>query len=92
PQAIDVVRRAAAIAVGVNELQHVSDFRACDDVAVMMRIVQARGGIAGYFGLGTTMDGPHHNPRFDLDEDSLVVGLSVFLNILIELGNIPRAQ
>lgn len=42
-----------------------------DDATVMMRRVQAHGGIATYMGIGTDVTFPLHNERFDFDESAL---------------------
>ena len=49
---------------GVTEISGIHEFKASDDVAAMMAAVQARGGKAVYFGLGTELKAVHHNPVF----------------------------
>jgi aminobenzoyl-glutamate utilization protein A len=47
--------------------------------------VQKQGGIAGYVGIGTDHPGGHHTATFDIDEDSLLIGVEVLSDSLIRL-------
>ena len=42
-----------------------------DDASLFMADVQARGGLAAYVMVGADNPAPHHNPAFDIDEESL---------------------
>lgn len=84
PEAAKIVRRAAQASAVVTRIRDACDFKACDDVAVMMRSVQEHGGMAAYFGLGSPLADGHHTPDFDFDEACLPVGLEVFVNAVVE--------
>lgn len=45
--------------------------RASDDASLMMRAVQAAGGLAAYLLVGSGDFGPHHSPTFDMEEAAL---------------------
>jgi aminobenzoyl-glutamate utilization protein A len=53
------------------------EFGASEDATLLMRRVQERGGLAGYFVLGTDLTSPHHTPEFDFDEGVLWQGVAL---------------
>jgi aminobenzoyl-glutamate utilization protein A len=52
-------------------------FGASEDATLLMRRVQERGALAGYFVLGTDVTSPHHTPQFDFDEAVLAGGMAL---------------
>jgi aminobenzoyl-glutamate utilization protein A len=52
-----------------------------EDATFMMRRVQARGGVAGFFILGSDIPAVHHATDFDIDERSLDHGVRLFERI-----------
>lgn len=50
-----------------------------------MSRVQAHGGKAAYMCIGCDIAAPHHNARFDIDENSLMTGLKLYVSVLWEL-------
>jgi aminobenzoyl-glutamate utilization protein A len=70
----------------VNAVRPIEDFKASDDVAAMMDVVQTAGGKAVYFGLGTPLTEVHHNPLFDFDERVLPIGIDIFVKAVHRLG------
>jgi aminobenzoyl-glutamate utilization protein A len=84
----ELIGEAARTVRGVDDVQIVRDFKASDDVAAMMAAVQAQGGKAVYFGLGTELKNVHHSPDFDFDERVLPLGVDVFLAALKRIGSI----
>jgi len=48
--------------------------------------VQERGGVAGYVVVGTDHPGAHHSATFDVDEDSLPVGVAVLTGAVERLS------
>jgi aminobenzoyl-glutamate utilization protein A len=79
PEMLELIAAAARTVNGVQSIRGMEDFKASDDVAIMMATVQANGGKAVYFGLGTPLDAVHHNPRFDFDERILPIGVALFV-------------
>lgn len=53
---------------GVCRVEPTAYFGACEDVSVMMRHVQQRGGKAAELMFGTPIAASHHNGAFDIDE------------------------
>ncbi|TDC49989.1 amidohydrolase [Jiangella ureilytica] len=86
PELAAVVARVAARVDGVTVVRDAADFKGSDDMSSFMNAVQAAGGQAVYFGLGSRLGDVHHAPFFDVDDDALVIGRDVFLGCLRELG------
>ncbi|HEY1945182.1 MAG TPA: amidohydrolase [Roseiarcus sp.] len=53
-------------------MQH--EFGASEDATLMLRAVADRGGLGGYFVLGSDLASGHHTANFDFDEDVLSSG------------------
>ena len=83
---VDMICEAAPGVEGVAEVRRIDDFKASDDVALMMDFVQKTGGKAVYFGLGSSLVHPHHNPHFDFDEQAMPIGIEIFSRALKRLG------
>ncbi len=77
PALVDWIVRHALEAAGIRRVEPTAYFGACEDVAVMMRRVQAHGGKAAELMYGTPIAADHHNGRFDIDE--AVIPLSAHL-------------
>jgi len=86
----DAVRAAvAAVAGGVDGVDSVLDrapLGGSEDATVLMRRVQERGGTAGYVCVGTDHPGAHHSASFDVDEDSLPIGVAVLTGAIERLA------
>lgn len=81
-----VVARVAGGVDGVIAVRETADFKGSDDMSSFMNVVQRAGGQAVYFGLGSALGDVHHAPRFDIDDDALLIGRDIFLGCLRELG------
>jgi aminobenzoyl-glutamate utilization protein A len=86
PEMVEVIASAARRVRGVTQVKDVYDFKASDDVAAMMAVVQSKGGHAVYFGLGTDLKAVHHSPYFDFDERALPIGVEIFVEALKQVG------
>jgi aminobenzoyl-glutamate utilization protein A len=53
-----------------------------EDATFLMQSVQDHGGLACYVGIGTDHPGGHHTATFDVDEDSLTVGVDVLVGAI----------
>lgn len=60
----------ATAEIGGNSVIH-GDFNASDDASLLMRHVQAAGGLGAYAVVGASNPAPHHSGRFDIDEASI---------------------
>ncbi len=61
------------------------DFGASEDVTFIMQRVQNHGGKSHYMMIGTELAAPHHNPKFDINEESLIKGVKILLLTVKEL-------
>jgi aminobenzoyl-glutamate utilization protein A len=48
-----------------------------DDAHLMIREVQKAGGTGTYIMVGSTSPAPHHHPRFDVDEDAMLIAVEL---------------
>lgn len=53
-----------------------------EDVTLMVRRVQQRGGLASYFIVGSALPGGHHQSLFDFDEEAMVQAVSIFTSAI----------
>ncbi|GAB3679564.1 M20 family metallo-hydrolase [Salinarchaeum chitinilyticum] len=53
------------------------DLGGSEDATYLMREVQDNGGLAAYVGVGTDHPGGHHTATFDVDENSIEIGVDV---------------
>jgi amidohydrolase len=77
PQVVAVVREAAEEVLGPENVSSGERTMGSEDAAYFLRQVPGC-----YFFLGSSnpergIDAPHHNPRFDIDEDALPLGVAV---------------
>ena len=77
PEVAKMVRKAAEIVLGSDRVTSGERTMGSEDAAVFLQEVPGC-----YFFLGAAnaergLDAPHHNPRFDFDEDALVLGVAI---------------
>jgi len=78
----EVVRAAAEAVVGPENVSSGERTMGSEDAAFFIQEVPGC-----YFFLGSAnaergLDAPHHNPRFDFDEDALPLGVTIFMHAL----------
>ncbi|MGM0590693.1 MAG: amidohydrolase [Halobacteriota archaeon] len=81
-----VVADAAAETPGVDSILERDALGGSEDATFLMRAVQENGGLAAYVGVGTDHPGGHHTPTFDVDEESIRIGIDVLSGAIVELG------
>ena len=74
---VDAVAAVAPDVDGVDSVLERADLGGSEDATFLMREVQKNGGLAAYVGVGTDHPGGHHTARFDVDEESLGIGVGV---------------
>lgn len=57
-------------------------FGASEDITYMLEEVEKSGGKGMYFIFPTRITAPHHNPNFDFNEESLIIGHDVYVKML----------
>jgi aminobenzoyl-glutamate utilization protein A len=75
PTVADIVGAVASGVDGVDSVLPSGDLGGSEDATFLMRHVQERGGKAAYVVVGTDHPTGHHTPRFDVDEDSIRIGI-----------------
>ncbi|PSQ05957.1 amidohydrolase [Halobacteriales archaeon QS_4_69_31] len=83
---VDVVEAIAGETAGVDSVVRRDDLGGSEDATYLMRRVQEGGGHAGYVCVGTDHPGGHHTATFDVDEESLAIGVGVLTGTLRELA------
>ncbi|WP_394742789.1 amidohydrolase [Natronococcus roseus] len=58
---------------------------ASEDFTHLLQAVKANGGAGTFVGIGTDHPSGHHTPTFDVDEDSLSIGVAVLSSAALEL-------
>ncbi|MDQ2049475.1 amidohydrolase [Natronolimnohabitans sp. A-GB9] len=89
PALRDLVGDVARDVDGVDRVVPTTEFGVSEDVTYLMQRVQDGGGLASYLLVGTDHPTNHHTPTFDIDEDSLEIGVSVLAETAVELSRRP---
>jgi aminobenzoyl-glutamate utilization protein A len=84
---VDVVAEVASGVEGVTAVQRRGDLGGSEDATYLMQYVQDRGGHAAYIGIGTDHPGGHHTSTFDVDEDSLEIGVDTLAGAVLALSD-----
>ncbi|MFD1511940.1 amidohydrolase [Halomarina rubra] len=83
---VDVVESVAGGVEGVDSVLRTDALGGSEDATYLMQRVQDNGGKACYVGIGTDHPGGHHTATFDVDEDSLPIGVSVLSESILRLA------
>jgi aminobenzoyl-glutamate utilization protein A len=81
-----VVGRVARSTPGVTSTLDTDTLGGSEDATYLMRRVQDRGGLATYVGVGTDHPGGHHTPTFDVDEETIRIGVDVLSDSIAAIG------
>jgi aminobenzoyl-glutamate utilization protein A len=57
-----------------------------EDATYLMRRVQDNGGLAAYVCIGTDHPGGHHTPTFDVDEETIRIGVETLAGSVLRLA------
>jgi aminobenzoyl-glutamate utilization protein A len=74
---VAVVHDVATETAGVDSPVRRGELGGSEDATYLMQYVQNRGGHAAYVGIGTDHPGGHHTATFDVDEDSIPIGVEL---------------
>lgn len=69
----------------VEHVQRSMNFNGSDDATVLIKKVQSHGGKAAYFVIGSDLKAGHHQAEFDIDEEQLFTGYTLFTRLLKRL-------
>ncbi len=81
-----IVTTVAENVDGVTSTLEYDDLGGSEDATYLMNRVQELGGLASYVGVGTDHPGGHHTGTFDVDEESLGIGIEVLTESLLEIA------
>ncbi|RQH01720.1 amidohydrolase [Natrarchaeobius oligotrophus] len=84
PALRDLVGAVARGTTGVDDVIETAEFGGSEDVTYLMERVNESGGLAAYLLVGTDHPTNHHTPTFDVDEESLEIGVSVLSDAVLE--------
>jgi len=85
-EVVDAVAGVAGDHAAVDSVVRRDELGGSEDASYLMRRVQERGGVAGYVCIGTDHPGGHHTATFDVDEDSLPIGVDVLAGAVLSLA------
>ncbi|WP_134670860.1 amidohydrolase [Halorussus marinus] len=83
---VDVVGDVAGTTDGVDTVVDRDELGGSEDATYLMRTVQQNGGRAAYVGVGTDHPGGHHTATFDVDEESIPIGIDVLAGAVREIA------
>jgi aminobenzoyl-glutamate utilization protein A len=85
-QLVDVVSAVARTRPGVESVIERDSLGGSEDATYLMQEVQKNGGYASYVGIGTDHPGGHHTATFDVDEESIGIGIDVVSRAIEEIA------
>ncbi len=87
-QLVTTVADAAQSTDAVTTVTDREDFGASEDASYLIKRVQSDGGQATYLGIGASNPSGHHTSRFDIDEESLEIGVNIVVNTIKRLSDV----
>ena len=82
---VDAVATAAGRVSAVGDVRRRGTIGGSEDATYLMRAVQEADGDATYVGIGTDHPGGHHTATFDVDEESLMIGVETITRSILAL-------
>lgn len=82
---VEILGRAGDAVEGIDVRREPMNFGGSEDATILARRVQAHGGKAAFFVIGSNHPTGHHTARFDICESDLVKGLAVWSNAVKEI-------
>lgn len=82
---IDIVNSIGDDIDTVSSVVRRDDLGASEDVTYLMKSVQENGGQATFIGIGASNPTGHHTSTFDIDEESLPIGISVLSKTALKI-------
>ncbi|QLG27489.1 amidohydrolase [Halorarum halophilum] len=83
---VDVVADVARDVTGVDSVLERDQLGGSEDATFLMQAVQDNGGYATYVGIGTDHPGGHHTSTFDVDEESLDIGVELLSKAVLAVA------
>ena len=86
---VDLVVELASDVDGVSGVVPWFEMGSSEDVTHLLKAVSENGGYGTLIGIGTDHPGDYHTPTFDVDEESLSIGVGVLSNVARSLFEAP---
>ena len=83
---VDRVKAVAERSGRVSSVLERDELGGSEDATYLMHRVQEQGGEAAYVCIGTDHPGGHHTPTFDVDEESLAIGVEVLTESVLDIA------
>ena len=83
---VDIVYEVASTHSDVDSPVERDSLGGSEDATFLMQAVQERGGLATYVNIGTDHPTGHHTATFDVDEDSLPIGVEVLSDAILTIA------
>ncbi|MFO7926647.1 MAG: amidohydrolase [Halobacteriota archaeon] len=83
---VDILHGAARSHPDVERATRRGSIGGSEDATFLMQRVQQQGGLATYACIGTDHPGGHHTSTFDVDEDSLELGVDVLSEAIVDVS------
>jgi aminobenzoyl-glutamate utilization protein A len=83
---VSIVGDVASETGSVRNVVERDELGGSEDATYLMRAVQQNGGSAAYVGVGTDHPGGHHTATFDVDEDSIPIGIDVLTGAIRKIA------
>jgi aminobenzoyl-glutamate utilization protein A len=74
---VDLVTELAGDVEGVSHVDPWVEMESSEDITHLMKAVSDNGGYSTLIGIGTSHPGDYHTPTFDVEEESLPIGVDV---------------
>ena len=84
---VSIVSAVAAANADVESVVERDSLGGSEDATYLMQEVQDNGGLAAYVGVGTDHPGGHHTRTFDVDEDSIGLGIDVLSGAILDIAS-----
>ncbi|WP_255171305.1 amidohydrolase [Natrononativus amylolyticus] len=85
------VAEVAAQHDAITDIDLTAEFGASEDATHLMQAVEGTGGSAVYSIIGTDHPGGHHSPTFDIDEQSIGVGIEILTDAISRIDALESA-
>lgn len=83
---VELLEEIAAKTEGIKNIERGFNFNGSEDATIFARKVQANGGKALYFGLGSNIKAGHHQKEFDINEEDIFTGIRLHIKLIEKLA------
>jgi aminobenzoyl-glutamate utilization protein A len=63
-----------------------------EDATYMIDRVKKNGGLASYVIFGTTLAAGHHNEKFDIKEDSMIIAVKCLSKFILQIDRLKKDE